>query len=161
MKWLMLRINVSLVIGMVLIVESVVVSMMKLLLVMLVVFFEVSRRMISKVICCERFIGVLVVWVMKMVVIVKQIEVLFRLNEQLVGMISLIIDFWVFVFFILVIRCGSVDLDDEVLSIRKSFFLMYLINFYMEKLCIVVILFSMLKMKIRQVRQNVFIRLVN
>lgn len=71
MKWLIFRISVRLVIGMWFMVDSVVVSMMKFEFVMLVVFLEVSSSMFRSVSFCMKVMGVLVVWVMNMVVMVR------------------------------------------------------------------------------------------
>lgn len=154
MKWFMFRISVMLVIGIFGIMVRVVVRVMKLVLVILVVFLELSMVISSRVIWWFRVSLVLVVWVMNSVVRVMQMLVLFRLNEQLVGIIRFIIDLLQLVCFIFFISDGSVDFDEDVLSISSSLVFRQCVSLNIEKLYRWQIILRIIVMNRKVVRQN-------
>lgn len=150
-------ISIRLVIGIVGIVVRVVVRIIRVELGMLWVFLEVISEISRMVIRLVIVSGVLVMWVMNIIVRVRQIENLLRLNEQLVGIIRFIVELWMFMCLSLCIICGSIVLEEVVFIMISSFLWKQCRN---GSMCILErcrMLLSIVMMKIRQVVQNISI----
>lgn len=140
---------------------SVVISVMSLLLDMLVVFFDVSSMIVSIVVICDVERGMLYVCVMNNVVSVRQIVVLFRLNEQLVGSMRLMMFLLQLSVFSLMIRCGRIGFVDEVVRMMSNFLCRQCNSCYSVKLCSCVSGVSMFVMNSMQVMQKIIISFVS